>query len=178
MLEIVIETETPENCKIASDCESMVIKQISFVENGKMKALACLKDNERCMPTIIDDHYCELAKVIFNSGAILVSAQVRKGKAIWTLICSWENFKKLISSLNNLKLKYELIWKSKLDENENLNEKEAEILKLALYFGYFDDPKKVKLKDLAEMLDVSEATASTLLRRAIKKALKSVLTQI
>lgn len=52
--------------------------------------------------------------------------------------------------------------------------KEFEILGLALDYGYFENPKRIKLEELAKMLDISKATASDLLRRTLKKSLKSL----
>jgi predicted DNA binding protein len=58
-----------------------------------------------------------------------------------------------------------------------LSYKELEMLRLALEYGYFENPKKIKLRDLAKMLEISEATASDLIRRALKKLLKNVFTR-
>jgi len=92
------------------------------------------------------------------------------------LVCTWEEFKNLVASLNDLNLSYELVWKSSFFEDKKLSRRELEILKLALEHGYFENPKRVKLKELAKMLGISEATASNLIRRALKKVVDQVLT--
>ena len=70
---------------------------------------------------------------------------------------------------------YEVIWKSSFLEDKKLIHKEFEVIKLALEHGYFENPKKIKLRDLARMLDVSEATASSLIRRALRKVVEHVV---
>jgi len=183
MLKVVIKTATPNWCRKIHGNGVMILKQIWLDKEGRVKALASLKSMNGCRDVIIRDHECELAKTILGSGAMVVLAQVRKDGILWTLVCTWEEFKTLMNSLNNLNLGYELIWKSSFFEKRNelsyeLSYKELEILRLALEYGYFENPKKIKLRDLAKMLGVSEATASDLIRRALKKSLKNVFTHL
>jgi len=111
-----------------------------------------------------------------SSGAIVVSAIVRRDYIIWTLACTIEEFKRLISVLDKANLNYELIWKSSFfDEDDGLSYKEFEILRIALDLGYFENPKKIKLEDIAKNLDISKAAASDLLRRALKKVVKKFI---
>lgn len=148
MLKVVIKTATPNWCHKIHGNGVMILKQIWLDKEGKVKALASLKSMNGCRDVIIRDHECELAKTILGSGAMVVLAQVRKDGILWTLVCTWEEFKTLMNSLNNLNLGYELIWKSSFFEKRNelsyeLSYKELEILRLALEYGYFENPKKI-----------------------------------
>ncbi len=71
-----------------------------------------------------------------------------------------------------LKLNYEIISKTKFFEEDTLTHKKLEVLRLALEYEYFENPKKVKLKELAKALEVTEATASVLIRKAMKKVVE------
>ncbi|WP_456328550.1 helix-turn-helix domain-containing protein [Archaeoglobus sp.] len=49
---------------------------------------------------------------------------------------------------------------------------------IAFNHGYFENPKKIKLEEIAEIIGVSKATASDLLRRAVKKVIKKYVSQL
>lgn len=70
-----------------------------------MKAVVNVKNhsNEKI---IVDEHPCEISLSILNSGAIVTSSEVLKGKAFWTVICDHETFKdeNLRTSISSLKL--------------------------------------------------------------------------
>lgn len=72
-------------------------------------------------------------------------------------------------------MKYEIVWKSRFVEDRELSIDEFKTLKLALELGYFENPKRIRLRELADVLEVSEATASSLIRKALKKVVKIVL---
>ena len=176
MLRVVIKTEIPKDCRVERRSDVMTVKQVQTDTEGRVKALVAFESTYDII--IRNYHECELAKALFSSGAIVLSAQVRKDEIFWTLACTWEEFRNVVESLDNLNLNYELVWKSTFFENnEELSFRELEVLKLALEHGYFENPKKIKLRELAEMLGVSEATASNLIRKALKKAVERVVTQ-
>ncbi len=152
-----------------------MFKQIWLDKEG-IKTLITFKTPDENKTHIIRNHKCVLAERILSSGAIVVSAIVRRDYIIWTLACTIEEFKRLISVLDKANLNYELIWKSSFfDEDDGLSYKEFEILRIALDLGYFENPKKIKLEDIAKNLDISKAAASDLLRRALKKVVKKFI---
>jgi len=179
VLRIVIKTETPEWCLIKKlDRATMFFKQIWLDEDG-IKALVMFKTPNGNETHVIRNHRCALAEMILSSGAIVISAIVRKFDILWTLACTDEEFKQLMSALDEIDLDYELIWKSSFfDEDDGLSYKELEILRLALDYGYFENPKRIKLEDIAKMLNISKATASDLLRRALKKVVKKYVSAV
>jgi len=176
MLKIVIKTEIPEECRKNRYSEFMTLKRVQTDIDGRVKALVAFESMDGYKYTIVKTHECKLAKALLGSGAIVLSAHVKRDEIFWTLVCTWEEFKNLVASLNDLNLSYELVWKSRFFEDKKLSRRELEILKLALEHGYFENPKKVRLKELAKMLGISEATASNLIRRALKKVVDQVLT--
>jgi predicted DNA binding protein len=179
VLKVVIKTETPEWCLIRRFNEATILfKQIWFDEDG-IKALVTFKTPNGNKTHVIRNHRCPLAECILNSGAIVVSAIVSKDEIVWNLACVDEEFKRLMLNLSKIDLECELIWKSSFfEEDDGLSYKELEILRLALNYGYFENPKGVRLEDIAKMLNISKATASDLLRRALKKVVKKFIDQI
>ena len=176
MLRVVIRTDVPEECKKSRYGDFITLRRIQSDPNGRIKALIAFKSKRKYEYTLIDAHECRLARALLDSGVIVLHAHVRKNDVLWTLACNWEEFKRLTSNLSNLNLNYELIWKSNFFEDVEISGKELEVLKLALELGYFENPKRVKLKELAKILNVSEATASNLIRKALKKVVEQILT--
>jgi predicted DNA binding protein len=176
MLKVVIKTDVPEECCRVRYGDFMVLQRIQPDVDGRIKALVTFKSTNKYEHTIVKGHECRLAKVLLDSGVIVLYAQVKGDKAFWTLACNWDEFKNLVFLLDDLNLGYEILWKSKFFEDKSLTNKEIEMLKLALACGYFENPKRIKLRELANMLDVSEATASSLIRKALKKVVERVIT--
>jgi predicted DNA binding protein len=171
MLKVIVKTETPPWCLIRKYTQaSMFFKQIWLDKDRKVKALVIFKTPKGNETIVVRDHRCKLADAILNSGAIVVSAEVRRQDILWVLACTSEEFKRLMENLDETNLRYELLYKSNFFEVcTDLSYKESEILRLALDLGYFENPKRVKLEDLAKRLGMSKATASDLIRRALKK---------
>ncbi len=175
MLKVVMKTSLPGEC--AKVCKkSMTIQRVQADLGGMIRAFVTL-DNGSTYEHRIVNHNCELAKAFLNSGAIVLHAQVKEGYAFWVLACMWDEFKKLTSSLDDLKLNYEIISKTKFFREHVLTQREIEVLKLALDYGYFNNPKKVKLRELAGILNVSEATLSILIRKALKKVVEQAFSK-
>ncbi len=176
MLRVVIKTEIPKDCRIERRGDVMIIKRVQTDRDGKVKALVTFKPTNAHDVIVRNYHECQLAKVLFGSGVIVLSAQVKKDEIFWTIACTWEEFRNVVESLDNLNINYELVWKSAFFENnEELSLRELEILKIALEYGYFENPKRIKLRELAKILDISEATASNLIRKALKKVVKRAI---
>ena len=178
MLRVVIRTETPEWCIAKSLNQATIIFKHIVLDGNCIKAIVSFKTSKGNKTVVIRDHECSLARAILESGAIVVSAEVRKDYVVWVLACTDEEFRDLLDGLDGLQIGYELLWKSSFFDNEDeINYKELEILRLALDLGFFENPKRIKLEDLAKILGMSKATASDLLRRALKKAVKKYITE-
>lgn len=63
----------------------------------------------------------------------------------------------------------ELIRLSPINEQEVLTGRQEEIIMMAFERVYFETPRKTKLKDLAKITGVSQATLSELLRKGQKR---------
>ena len=175
MLKVIMRTEVPKEYSKTHHKDFMTLQRVQADLKGKIKAFVIVRSGNSYEPVIIENHECRLSKILLNSGVIVLHAQIKKDEAVWILTCTWDEFRKLVSSLDNLKLKYEILSKTRFLEGSKLTQKELDVLKLALECGYFENPKKVKLKEIARMLDVSEATASILIRRALKKVVEQTI---
>jgi len=80
--------------------------------------------------------------------------------------------KSLLKELDEEQVVAEVVRISKLEEEEELTARQENILQIALEKGYFEFPKKLTLRQLAKVLDISPATLTEILRRGQKRVLQ------
>jgi predicted DNA binding protein len=116
-------------------------------------------------------HKCLACAAIAGSDCHLVSAEVRpEGRLKWRFMTSKRSeVKGLVSRLRKLGCDAELVRLSAIDDREVLTERQEEIILMAYERGYFDTPRRAKLKDLARATGVSQATLSEILRKGQKR---------
>jgi predicted DNA binding protein len=78
----------------------------------------------------------------------------------------------MVSSMEMHGHNVELLKLSSVDSEELLTSRQETIIVTALERGYFDEPKRTSLVDLAEEFHVSVSTASEILRKATHKIMR------
>ena len=131
---------------------------LDFVKSGKMVGE-------------VVTHKCLACSSLAGSDCHLISADVRPDGAVrWRLMTSSrDEVKKLISKLRKAKCEVELLKLSPIDEQEVLTTRQEEIIMMAFERGFFETPRKIKLRDLAMITGVSQATLSEILRKGQKR---------
>ena len=118
-------------------------------------------------------HKCTACKTFAGADCFLVSATSKPdGKLEWTVLGNDTMVKSLMQELENQKVTGEVVKISKIKDEEELTARQEEILQIALEKGYFEFPKKITLRQLAKVLDVSPATLTEILRRGQKRVLQ------
>ena len=118
-------------------------------------------------------HKCTACKTFAEANCFLSSATSKPdGKLEWAVLGNDTMVKSLMQGLEDQKVTGEVVRVSKLKEEEELTARQEEILQIALEKGYFEFPKKITLRQLAKVLDVSPATLTEILRRGQKKVLE------
>lgn len=114
---------------------------------------------------------CEICRILTDSGAFLMSAESRDGgKVEWTVIISDKKIlKSIFDHLKEKSVEAELVKLTKVDDKESLTERQDKITQVAFERGYFDYPKRISLRDLARMFEVSPSTLSEILRKGQRK---------
>jgi len=114
---------------------------------------------------------CLACSALAGSNTHLVSASVKRdGGVVWNVMTSdRDELRKLIRKLRKFRCEVELLRLSPLDDREVLTGRQQEIIMMAFERGYFETPRKLKLKDLARITGVSQATLSEILRKGQKK---------
>lgn len=131
---------------------------LDFVESGKLVG-------EVVTPK------CLVCAILAESNCHLVSANTRSdGMISWRVMTrDREEVKKLVARLRKAKCDVELSKLTPIDDREVLTGRQEEIIMMAFERGYFETPRKVKLKDLSRLTGVSQATLSEILRKGQKR---------
>lgn len=114
---------------------------------------------------------CDICRILTDSDVFLISAETRdNGKVDWTLVLSDKAvLKGIFDHLKSKSVDAELVKLTKIDDKEGLTERQDKITKVAFERGYFDYPKRISLRELARMFDVSPSTLSEILRKGQRK---------
>jgi len=123
MLRIVIETKVPKEYTKIHHQSLMTLQRIQADPKGKIRAFVIIGSSGNYKRTIIENHECRLAKALLSSGAIVLHAQIKDGEVLWILTCTWDGFRRLLSNLDSLRLKYEIIFKTTFYKESTLTNK-------------------------------------------------------
>lgn len=114
---------------------------------------------------------CEICRILTDSDVFLISAESKgNGKVDWTLVVSDKSvLKDIFDHLKSKGVESDLVKLTKIDDKESLTERQDKITHVAFERGYFDYPKRISLRELARMFDVSPSTLSEILRKGQRK---------
>ena len=114
---------------------------------------------------------CDICRILTDADVFLISAETKSGgKVEWTLVLSdKEVLKDIFDHLKKKSVVAELVKLTKIDDKESLTERQDKITHVAFERGYFDYPKRISLRELARMFDVSPSTLSEILRKGQRK---------
>jgi predicted DNA binding protein len=114
---------------------------------------------------------CDICRILTDADVFLISAQSKDGgKVEWTVILSEKKvLKDVFDHLKSKSVEAELIKLTKIDDKDSLTERQDKITQVAFDRGYFDYPKRISLRELARMFEVSPSTLSEILRKGQRK---------
>jgi predicted DNA binding protein len=114
---------------------------------------------------------CLACAMLAGSDSHLLSAQAsRDGTVLWHVMSSdRKDVQKLVARLKKARFEVDIARLAPIDERTPLTRRQEEVIMMAFERGYFETPRKVKLKDLSKLTGVSQATLSEILRKGQKK---------
>lgn len=119
----------------------------------------------------IRTNQCYICQVLHNTDSFLTSYSTSKeGIVEWKLISLTE--KSVLNLIDDLKKKgveVQLVKKVHLDPESLLTARQEKIMEVAYKRGYFDYPKRINIRELARIFEVSISTMSEILRKGEKK---------
>ncbi len=114
---------------------------------------------------------CVACKMLTGSECFLTSAMsVGDGFVEWQLITGSEgSLADLIDKLQTVGCEIELKSTKNLSKKLMLTQRQGEIVQAAFEMGYYDHPKKITIKDIAECYSISTSTLAEILQRGERK---------
>jgi|GEM_PF-6193785 len=97
------------------------------------------------------------------------------GEVIWSFIGTGPAFRKFMQRLTDKGIMYKTLELSVIKSNGGLTSRQELILKAALELGFFDYPKKIHVKELAQLFGITPASLTESLRKALKKIVKEYM---
>ncbi|MDG6224663.1 MAG: helix-turn-helix domain-containing protein [Candidatus Thermoplasmatota archaeon] len=142
------------------------IKGVDFVKVSKV-------DLDKVI-MIVGVQGCVGCRTIIESGCFLISANsTTDGWIEWKLIMNEKlQLQNLVSHLNDHGVDNRLILIQPVDDKESLTARQERIIKTALERGYYDFPKRIGIRELARLFNISTASVSETLRRGQKKIIE------
>lgn len=117
---------------------------------------------------------CVACKAITGSDCFLTSASsLCDGRVEWKLITGGEgSLADLVDKLEAFGCEVELRSTTHLTKKTLLTSRQEEIVKAAFEKGYYDFPKKITIKELAKIFNISPSTLNEILQRGEKKVMR------
>jgi predicted DNA binding protein len=114
---------------------------------------------------------CMACKALTDSDCFLTSAKtLGDGRVQWSLITGTNNaYTRLVRNLELYGCEIELKSKTRLTSKDILTDRQEEIIRSAYEKGYYDFPKKITIKQLANIFDISASTLNEILQRGERK---------
>ena len=99
-----------------------------------------------------------------NTGVVPHSPfEVRDGWVEWTIECTNEQSRDLVSNLNSDSIPFRIM-STRSSESSLLTSRQREVFEFALSEGYWDKPRRINLSSLANLLGVAKSTLSVQLQ--------------
>lgn len=138
------------------------VKDVEVLRVHKGRLLGSLKTRK-----------CVACRLLAQAQCFLTSFCTQPdGSVEWILLGSGKALIQLIGNLKNEGVDVAVRSFSSFKGNSHLTARQEKLLQTALEKGYFDFPRRIRLENLASLLDVAPSTLSEVLRRGMKKILK------
>ena len=103
---------------------------------------------------------------------IIVNGMINGNSTVWTVILSgYQELKKLLRELHEHGNNVKVIKVTKYKTEDILTARQEQILRIALEAGYYEFPRKITIRALAEKLELSVSSLSEIIRRAEKNVI-------
>ncbi|MFP3218339.1 MAG: helix-turn-helix domain-containing protein [Acidianus sp.] len=108
------------------------------------------------------------------SNYIIMNGTATNDGIYWTVILSdYTELKKMLRDFIEHHIEVKVVKVIKVKSEDVLTARQEQILKIAFEAGYFDYPKKIRIKELAEKLNMSVSNLSEILRRAERNVIET-----
>ncbi|QKQ99762.1 bacterio-opsin activator [Metallosphaera tengchongensis] len=103
---------------------------------------------------------------------LIVNGVVSESSTLWTVILNgYQELKKLLKELHEALVDVKVIKVTKYKSEDILTARQEQILRIALEAGYYEFPRRITIRALAEKLELSVSSLSEIIRRAEKNVI-------
>jgi predicted DNA binding protein len=102
----------------------------------------------------------------------------RDGWVEFSFIGTGDEFRRFMRRLADRGIIYKVLELSVIKFNDGLTSRQELIVRTALELGFFDYPRKIGVRELAQLFNVTPATMAETIRKAVKKIVKEYLSLI
>ena len=146
------------------------------VEEIKTHPLVCKMETSPIKEGVlaaVETTRCMACRALADSDCFLTSAVGKDGFVEWHLITGGgKSLPELIEMLRDYGCEVEIKNIKRISRKYLLTNRQEEIIRMAFEKGYYDSPKKIRIKDLAELLDIAPSTLAEILQRGEQKIMR------
>ncbi len=113
--------------------------------------------------------YCPFANITYAFLRCVNSSN--NGEVYWNFVGSNYECRRIMQELTDFGVFYRVAELSTIKENGGMTGRQELVLRVAYELGYFDYPKRINIRELAAIFNVTPATLTEEIRKGLKKAL-------
>lgn len=161
--------------KINADNLNAVLHDITFYKDVIRSNFSRISQNSAVGEVFVDK--CVACIALKQSECFLISS-CSNGKCLeWTIATESNSLiNSLIDDLKDFECDTQLVNVSSSIKGCGLTKRQEEILRFAYNKGYFEYPKKIKIKELSKIFDISPSTMSEILRAGQRRIFSEYFT--
>ncbi len=134
----------------------------------KSKALAVFSTNQCMACRLLAGTECFLTR----------STTTKDGRLSWTMLVTQKKaLQDLIENLKRINASPKLVKLTQITDTDDLTLRQEQITRMAFERGYFDFPRRIGLRELAKMFDISTSTLSEILRKGQRRIMMRYFTE-
>ncbi|BCU70751.1 helix-turn-helix domain-containing protein [Stygiolobus caldivivus] len=186
LLHVQLQTPIEEWARNLVYCKSSFSVLDIKLDNEEVKLFIELKGTfpqefQNLFTKVDKDVYLGTLRVKSEIGKILSKYTIIQGYGIhdslvWVLVLEgYQELRKLLREFIDSRIDVKVLKVVKAKSKSVITARQEQIVRIALEAGYYDYPRKVTLKKLAEKLNVSLSTLDEILRRAEKNIIETYL---
>ncbi len=147
------------------------IKDQNGIEDAAFYAL-----NQDMLLGIVSTRSCPCSATMLPSCHLVKAIAATSEEQRWTVLArEGRNLQELIGSLEKRGLDYKILDVRTVKTRATLTARQEQIIRVALELGFFDVPRRIGLRELARILQVSPRAISEVLRRGERRAITQTL---
>jgi predicted DNA binding protein len=165
-IEVENEEDLPKVIEQVRNNPNIFNVDISAIDKGKV--LAVFSTNQCITCRLLAGTECFLTR----------STTTSDGRLAWTMLVTQKKaLAELIENLKKINAQPKLVRLTEIQDTDELTMRQEQITRMAFERGYFDFPRRIGLRELAKMFNISTSTLSEILRKGQRRIMMRYFTE-